>query len=101
MEDSGILNPLNSKPQGRCLTFLTPKNELGQVPIFVYSQNAQCFFPKIHTKFPNLQGRMLVNMRAHEDVLGEANIGGNDLPWKQRAVMSGHERPQKRDLAAL
>ena len=25
MEDSGILNPLNSKPQGRCLTFFTPK----------------------------------------------------------------------------
>jgi len=43
---------------------------------------------------------MLVNMRAHEDLLGEANIGGNDLPWKQRAAMSGHERPQKRDLAA-
>ena len=45
---------------------------------------------------------MLVNMQAHEDLLklGEANIGGNDLPWKQRAAMSGHERPQKRDLAA-
>ena len=41
-----------------------------------------------------------MNMRAHEDLLGEANIGGNDLPWKQRATMSGHERPQKRDLAA-
>jgi len=25
MEDSGNLNPLNSKPQGRCLTFFTPK----------------------------------------------------------------------------
>ena len=28
MEDSGILNPLNSKPQGRCLTFFTPKKWL-------------------------------------------------------------------------
>ena len=105
MEDSGDLIPLSSKPQGRCLTFFTPKiliNELGQVPNLCLFSNlrAQCFFPKIHTKFPNLQGRMLVNMRAHEDLLGEANIGGNDLPWKQRAAMSGHERPQKRDLAA-
>ena len=41
---------------------------------------------------------MFVHMRAHEDLLGEANIGGNDLPWKERAAMSGHERPQKRDL---
>ena len=102
MEDSGILNPLNSKPQGRCLTFLPPNNDLGQVPNPCLFSNlrAQCFFPKIHTKFPNLQGRMLVHMRAHEDLLGEANIGGNDLPWKQRAARSGHERPQKRDLAA-
>ena len=102
MEDSGILNPLIRNHREDVLHFLPPKNDLGQVPNPCLFSNlrAQCFFPKIHTKFPNLQGRMLVNMRAHEDLLGEANIGGNDLPWKQRAAMSGHERPQKRDLAA-
>ena len=83
MEDSGNLNPLNSKPQGRCLTFFTPKKWIrtSSKSLFILKFKSTVLLSQNSYKIPK-SPRSYVG--EHASVRGSP-WGGKH--WRQRSSM--------------